>query len=426
MGNDRELVTLDDDEENGESEGKHENLTQKIQRDIDVIRMRDVIYFVVLLVSVLVFGLGIWLTLGSTQNKVNEISTNQNIDSSPTAAAKCTDDNPTTQGVLVGETGACQQLQLANGATCTSEGSGSCYVGCTIQNGKPSGACGGECPGTFFSIYPVNCVKPIFNSLVQTAINSLSLFYFRDCYLGRCRTFVDYTLGDMIEPIGHSSEQSLFPGGFNRLDYDTEREKQCLNLVSNLDTNKQCYKAVVWWQFSVVTFDSRYVCEFTFDCARLSTLALIGDTPIDTVPFGKKIHKKRFLEQSPPLTPDPSNPISFWFPRKEVITTIMASPNPTTWWAKLPATINSNIHSTASTVQSNVVLPSQEDCVRNIIVDVGINISIVNEAIANATVGGLYNLTDVMGSVSGGLLEDLDWFYAFLYYLRSANYCPTF
>jgi hypothetical protein len=224
-------------------------------------------------------------------------SSKTDIKESSSASLQCSDGDETTLDVLYGENNnKCKNFKLPNGSPCTNHES-SCYSSCKVSSGKPSGICKGEAAGEYFTFFSPNCPKLLFISQVQDAINALSLFYWRDCILGKCRVFVEYPLPEMTPPIGYQSIPS--PYYWNALDYDPVLENNCLSLVSNSEINKKCLSAKVIYTTGVFLGQPVYICEYTFKCSSRTTLTQGGDTPLQTLPFSKKnIRHKRIATRN--------------------------------------------------------------------------------------------------------------------------------
>jgi hypothetical protein len=171
----------------------------------------------------------------------------------------------------------------------------------------------------------------------------------------------------MDAPMGRAFSFFLL-NQFSRLPYDPVLEQQCLNLISNDDARKQCWQAVVHWQYSTVTGTSQFLCEFTMKCADLATLDYFGDTldqftlystdqvetpkrkEITSTPKGKvsgstKVskpsrtstspHQKRSVQEI--IQPDPTNVSSYWFPRNQIENQLNGNQTAIQeWWSTLP------------------------------------------------------------------------------------------
>lgn len=427
---------------NDDGEGVARTTRSNSRDHFQILRAADsnlqwsMVCFVLLFLIGLTFGIILTLMLSSIQN-------NQTIHNSDSSATQCADGDASTIDVFIGSgESLCSHYSIPNSNDCSTESASEsqCYItgSCVIENGAPTGSCIGECPGTFYSIYPVDCPIPIFITSVQSDINSALLWYFRDCFLGKCRIQVEYTIGDMLDPIGHSAESAINPNFLNALDYDVDREKKCMSLISNFDPAKQCLQAIVHWTFSTVTTSSKFICEFTYKCATHRTLATIGDTNTQTVLFGMKNQKeeeeeetqKRTTNQQNPLVPDPNNIHTFFFPREQVLTMLLNSnmQSINIWWSKVaPLHLNNNNGTNKEPgdkhVGKSAVINILESCMNNLFVSSGVNISNVNELLEISNLTSVAAIPSIMGMASSGQLYDLDYFYSYLYYTYLNGYC---
>lgn len=371
-------------------------------------------------ISVLVFGLISCILIGLHSAKTD-------IKESSTTAIQCSDGDETTVDVLYGENNnKCEHFKLPNGSPCTSH-EHSCYNSCKISSGKASGVCKGESVGEYFTFFSPNCPKLLFISQVQDAINSLSLFYWRDCFLGKCRIYVEYPLPEMTPPIGYQSIPSPFY--WNTLDYDPILENNCLTIVSSAESNKKCLSVKVIYTTGVLFGQPVYICEFTFKCSSRSTLTQGGDNPLQTLPFSKKtVHHKRSntvtnkrFSLEDPVVGDPNDPASFWFPKDKV--QAMLKSNSTLayeWWSSLKFRPR---NSTSISSQTIGLDESFKTCLLNYVSYeteinwTGIN-TILNES-SSTLLTYIYNITED----ELYFVKDPSYYYSFLYFSYSIGVC---
>lgn len=199
----------------------------------------------------------------------------------------CNDYKPETLDLVIGsstsKTRSCQNNLMIDGSECQSD---ICYVdgSCVVKNQKPVGVSTGECPGIFYSIYPVECPIPTFLSTVQTDILNTNLFYLRECDLGLCKTTIMYPGTDFDYIVGIPVAGSEFVDVMLTVPNAPDLEKKCMNQISDLDPSKRCQKAQVFTFFSSVFNDYLFFCEYTYSNAGFSTLQYYFGTDLNLLP----------------------------------------------------------------------------------------------------------------------------------------------
>ncbi len=390
---------------------------------------------------------------------------NQRIEADTTGA--CFDGDASTVGVFVGDDHSrCTHYQIPNGQPCTQEASGQCFSNCVVQNGQPTGTCHGENPPTYYTLFPPDCPIPIFLASIQLGIDFGDLFYLRDSILGKCRTYVQYALGDMTPSMGHDSEAYFFPNNLIRLNYDPDLSNLCLSLVSETDPQKQCLKAAVYWMYSTVTDSDFYLCEYTYACASHRTFENTDDTTEQIVAFRKQhssksakanpvpvvqkkpgvknIHKikptsvrpsqKRLLSKNSLLVPNASKVSTFFYPRAQIrnqlagnVTAVQewwsqAPPAPANrTWPKVPKNSRPSHKRAAETTLQGPPIGSPQWCILSFLEDeLGVVLSDLNQTMYDAFNEGYANVPIIMGgyyyggSFDGTQPDELFYFYSLL------------
>jgi hypothetical protein len=225
----------------------------------------------------------------------------------------CNDNDPATLDLVIGgsdsATRACQNDPLPSGSSCQTD---MCFVDgeCTVQNGKPVGLSTGECPDVFYDIYPVECPIPIFIQTVQVDIINTNLYYYRDCWLGLCRTSIMYPSIDMGLLVGLPDPGSEFINTFLSIPYDPEIERKCLDLISDLDPAKYCYKADAYAMYDLSYNSYFFICEYKHRNAHARTLLDLYSTDTNILPASispLSIDDLSMPIPSPNPVPSPSN-----------------------------------------------------------------------------------------------------------------------
>lgn len=428
----------------------------------------------VIVLILLALGLGLWgdimLTLFVNQNTfINTAVSN----------AACSDGNPATADVVLRNQNLCQHYTLPNGASCTSEGANSCYETCTVQNGQPTGTCIGTNAPTFYDFFPADCPIPIFKYQVQAAIYYGQVFYMRDSFLGKCRTYIEYTFGDMDAPMGRAFAFFLL-NQFSRLPYDPLLEQQCLGLISNDDPTKQCWQAVVHWQYSTVTSESVFMCEFTMKCADDATMDYFGDIPDQLTFFGTEAKTNQIAhplsnrfsaktgikprtatttnvkttenvkqtttnqvnpsssprKTSPParkrslqdIVPNPNNISSYWFPKSQIQNQLAGNVTALQeWWSSLPSIPDGRGDWPVDWRANNTFQPkydhelpegSPQWCLFTFYkTTVGVHFSVINDTLYTNIVTDLdINVPDILNNINDvDNFGEMFYFYSFLY-----------
>lgn len=200
----------------------------------------------------------------------------------------CDDHNPATRNLIVGSIGSatrhCEYPLLPEEAACESD---VCYVdgSCTVIGGKPTGVSTGECPGIGYSIYPPECPIPIFLSDIQTDILNTNLYYFRDCELGKCNTYIMYPRTDSGLLLGLPPMGSEFVDIFLTVTDAPDLEKKCLNQISDSDPMKYCYTARPYIMFSSIFNDYLHFCGYSHSNAQARFLLDNFDTDVNLLPL---------------------------------------------------------------------------------------------------------------------------------------------
>jgi len=211
----------------------------------------------------------------------------------------CDDGDPTTLNQIVGTTNpSCHNPPIPSGSACESS---PCFVDgeCIVENGKPVGSSTGECPGIFYSIYPVECPIPIFLTDIQTDILASTLFYFRDCYLGLCRTQLMYPHNDIGYLLGMPPTGSEFTDIYVEVPDNEVFKARCMDLISDEDPRKGCMTAKIYSQFSSSFSTYFFICEYSYAGGHFRTLLDLGATDENLLPAN-------VLSAIPPNLKDPS------------------------------------------------------------------------------------------------------------------------
>jgi hypothetical protein len=379
----------------------------------------------------------------------------------PDGPGPCADGNPATIDMYVGKgTSVCAHYDLPSGSPCTGEQS--CFASCIVQNGTATGTCLGEDPPTYYNVFPPDCPIPIFMLATQFDIYGGQLFYFRDSILGKCRTYVQYTLGDMVPTMGHDSEAFFNPNNLNRLDYDKDREHMCMGLISDQDPYRMCYQAIVLWMWSSAQDSDVFLCEFTYTCATHRTFNDADNTPdnvfvVDTKTTTEKLinHVKKSSKRGTSdasLVPNPDQVSSFFFPRAQIQNQLAGNATAVKeWWDQAPD-IPANRSSWPRGRSANMTRPSLQDLELTIRGDppvgspqwcilqwfstsmesggLGLNLTVLNQTIYGAFQEGFTNVPLIFsvyyyGDEFADEPDQLYYFYSYMFFLfQLGDLCP--